>query len=276
MKSIVVHVDGSRAAPERVAAAVALARDFDARLTGIFVIPLATPPVMSGTGVPSGAWTELLEAQEQVSTEAADAAERTFNDSVRETGVPCAWYRAHGPTLDTLRLYSLYCDLVVVGQVDEDDPGSVASLVSDKLVFESGAPVLVIPYIGARRPVGRDVMIGWNATRESARAVRDALPVLLRASRVHALVVNMPEQRDRGGDLDLGAWLERHGVRAEIHRVQATDMGVGEMLLSRAADLGVDLLVMGAYGHSRVREMVLGGVTRHILEHMTVPVLLSH
>ena len=123
------------------------------------------------------------------------------------------------------------------------------------------------------------MLVAWNGSREATRAANDALPILQRADRVVVLAINPGGGIDGHGEVpgaDLSLHLARHGVSAEAQQVQAEDMNVGEMLLSRCADEAADLLVMGAYGRSRVRELVLGGATRHVLEHATLPVLMSH
>ena len=140
-------------------------------------------------------------------------------------------------------------------------------------------PVLVVPYAGRYETVGRRVLIGWSATREAARAVSDAMPLLAAAEIVTVLTIDAREGTDAHGELpgaDISLHLARHGVKAEIERTVSAGIPAGDVLLSRAADLGADLLVIGAYGHSRVRELLLGGVTRSILQSMTLPVLMSH
>ncbi len=137
----------------------------------------------------------------------------------------------------------------------------------------------MIPYTGTYPRIGRRVLVAWNASREATRAVTDAMPFLEHAGLVTVLTANARTTDMGHGDLpgaDIALHLARHGVRAEAAPTHSGDVDVGEWLLSRAADLEVDLMVMGAYGHSRLRELVMGGATRSILQHMTVPVLFSH
>jgi len=145
------------------------------------------------------------------------------------------------------------------------------------LALGVGRPVLIVPRYGTFETVGERVLVAWNGSREATRAVHDALPLLKLASSVTVLSID-PEHDtgDRIPGADIALHLARHGVAAEGMSTVGLDISVGDLLLSRAADLGADLIVMGAYGHSRVRELVLGGATRHILQHMTVPVLMSH
>ena len=149
------------------------------------------------------------------------------------------------------------------------------------MVLASGRPVLVVPYVGTYPRVGDRVMIAWDASREAARAVADALPLLQAAQQVITLSANPDSggRSDRHGDLpgaDIARHLARHGVRVEAQRLSAKEISIADMLLNRIADEGIDLLVMGAYGHARVREIWLGGVTRRLMQHMTVPVFISH
>jgi nucleotide-binding universal stress UspA family protein len=167
----------------------------------------------------------------------------------------------------------------VVGQADPDDPAGSRNDLPEAMAFATGRPVLVVPHIGAPSAVGKTVMLCWNASRESARAAADALPFLQAAEKVIVLVVDPEVSADGHGQepgADVAVWLARHGVKVTVQRDVAADTHIGEVILSRAADHGVDLIVMGIYGHSRLREMVLGGVSRTLLSSMTVPVLMSH
>jgi nucleotide-binding universal stress UspA family protein len=172
-------------------------------------------------------------------------------------------------------LHARYADLTVIAQsAPPNIPNGEAGLAHD-LVLQAGRPVLVIPFAGAQRPVGERVVIAWNGSREAARAVGDAMPILERAASVDVLSV----QPEGIGDLpgaDITHHLARHGIKATAKRSVANLIEAGDVLLNFVADTGADLIVMGAYGHSRMREIVLGGVTREVLDHLTVPALLSH
>src|SRR5690606_4452572 len=146
-------------------------------------------------------------------------------------------------------------------------------------VMRCGRPVLLVPYAGRFEAVGRRVLVAWDAGREAARAVRDALPLLKRAEHVEVVSFNPDRPGARHGPIpgaDLAAYLARHDVKVHVSQQHGDDIEVGEQILSRAADLHSDLIVMGAYGHSRLRELALGGATRTLLASMTVPVLMSH
>ena len=148
----------------------------------------------------------------------------------------------------------------------------------DNVILSCGRPVLVIPYVGDYETIGENIMIAWDASAMAARAVHDALPVLQAAKTVTVMVVIPKDGGPETGDLPgaaISAHLARHGISAEADHMQS-DLDPGNMLLSRAADKSADLIVMGAYGHARWTEMMLGGVTKHLLAHMTVPTLMSH
>jgi nucleotide-binding universal stress UspA family protein len=139
-----------------------------------------------------------------------------------------------------------------------------------------GRPVLVVPRYGTFPTIGERVLVAWNGAREAVRAVNDALPLLQRAQLVTVLSIDPSDADHRIPSADITLHLARHGVTAVAAQTRGTDLLVADILLSYAADLGADLIVSGAYGHTRLRELVLGGMTRHLLQTMTVPVLMSH
>ena len=181
---------------------------------------------------------------------------------------------------DAMVQHGRYSDLVVVGQSSREVGfEGVAFDLPQQVLLHGGVPVLIVPCHGAFADVGRRVLVAWKDTREAARALRDALPILKRSERV--VLLELGEARRKPIAVELAnataTWLAGHGVAAERRtETGAIEVGLGDELLSRAADLGADLIVMGGYGHGRAREWALGGVTRHLLDHMTVPTLMSH
>jgi nucleotide-binding universal stress UspA family protein len=167
-------------------------------------------------------------------------------------------------------------DLAIVGQ-GQPEMSTMEQIIGETTLFESGRPIIMVPYI-QKRPFKIDnVMICWDGSRAAARAVADAIPVLGEGSRVE--VVMIVNERGKQYDIegpDISQHLARHGFKVELNRLPGGDIDVADALLSHAADSGADFIVMGGYGHSRLREFVLGGVTRSIFQSMTVPVLLSH
>jgi nucleotide-binding universal stress UspA family protein len=203
-----------------------------------------------------------------------------FEHLTRLRGVSAEWrMMPEGEEADPA-LHARYADIAILGQLDpERGEVGLTHPRPEQVAFASGRPVLIVPYAGHFDNIGQRVVIGWNASKESARAVNDAMPLLASADIVTVLTID-PREGPRGhGELpgaDISVHLARHGVKVEIERTAAGDLPVGEALLSRAADLGADLMVMGAYGRSRLHELLLGGATRSLLRSMTMPTLISH
>jgi nucleotide-binding universal stress UspA family protein len=274
-KTILVHVDSGRTAPSRLDIAVELAGAFGAHLACLYAVK--TDPIPSGA---SEAREILLEVQGRVQAENARAARRAYDECLRRTGFDQAeWRASRADPLEAMVLHARYADLVVIGQNNAEWPSGVDKDFERSLPIVAGRPVLVVPYAFERRPVGKRVLVAWNASREAARAVSDALPLLKRAERVDVVSFEPARSGAAHGEepgADIALQLARHGVKVMVSRVDAQDLDVGNQLLSRAFDLSADLIVMGAWGHSRLREFILGGVTRTVLESMTVPVLMAH
>jgi len=277
LKEILVHVDSSRHCKTRLEAAAALATRHGAHLTGLFVRTTPHVPqfVMSQLGP------EVAQAQRRFADTAAAEARALFDATVGAAGISAEFRAPEGELLDTLVLHSRYADLVMLGQYDRhDDNMADEREAADHVILDSGRPVLVIPHAGQFPVIGETAVVAWNASREATRAVNDALPLLRAAKTVHVLAINPRHNGlEAHGDIpgaDIASHLAQHGVNAIAEHVVARDADAGNVLLSRASDAGADLIVMGAYGQSRLRELVLGGATWHILHHMTVPVLMGH
>jgi len=273
IKDLLVYVDSDEACPSRIDVAVMLAGSHQAHLTGLHVI---TPPV-----IPAAIATEFgstfQEMQMKRLRQAAAELERRFRAKA-EAGpvIQAEWRLAEGDIAATATLHARYFDLTVVGQgLDIEEPAALRSL-PEHLALAVGRPVLVVPRYGTFRTLGEHVLVAWNGSREATRAVGDAMPLLERARRVTVLSIDPQDPAGRRPGADIALHLARHGIKVEASDTPGTDITVGDVILSYAADRGVDLMVMGAYGHTRMREMLLGGVTRHLLQHMTVPVLMSH
>ena len=277
LKNLVVVVDQGAQSAARVNAAILLATKHDAHLTGLFV---SSPPVL-----PSYVAGELGEGiiaiQRRTAQEHADEAAALFRRAVERAGIGerSEWRALRGNPTEVTGIVGRYADLIIVGQLDPERDGEVLPVHPEDVLFDCGRPVLVIPYAGKPASIGERVVIGWNGSREAARAVNDALPLLETAEKVSVLAVNPKPGFDGLGDepgADIALHLARHGVKVSADHFTARGMDAGDMILNYATDVSADLLVMGAYGRSRLRELVLGGVTRHIMQHMTVPVLFSH
>jgi nucleotide-binding universal stress UspA family protein len=272
-RTIVLHLGADGRRRERLALAAQLASSFDAHLVGVFAAAeLLVPFVLSGNAGP------VIETELRRRAELAAEAKREFDALVARHVVKAEWRHAEGGPLAGLRLSARYADLVVVGQRDPDlAPGEgMPGYFVEEVVLSAGRPVLVVPYAGRFQRIGVRVLVAWNASREAARALTDALPLLQRAQAVEVVAFE-PQAADHGAEpgADIALYLARHGVKVNVARQQA-GIDVGAQILSRAADSDADLIVMGAYGHSRARELVLGGATRTLLASMTVPVLMAH
>lgn len=273
-KTILVHLDNGKRAAARLDIGIRLARQFDAHVVGLHAVTaVRIPSYVLAEGGPSIAMQQQKNAQEQ-----AARAEAQFRAALDKAALPGAeWRRSAADALDACTLHARYADLAVIGQADSSDSADVEPEFPEQFVLSAGRPVLVVPYAGKFATLGERILISWNAGREATRAVTDAIPLLRRAKAVDVIAFN--PDGDPHGEVpgaDIGLYLARHGVKVKISHHRADDVDVGNQILSRAADLGTDLIVMGAWGHSRMRELILGGVTRTLLETMTVPVLMSH
>lgn len=277
-KDLLVHVDGGRAADSRIGAAIDLAQAFGAHLTSLVVMEEPVVPGFVMAQVPADAWdTQMADLKRR-----AEALAERAGKMIGRAGLTIdnRIDRAmEAQVALVLSAHARHADLAILGQADPDDPQPGGSGLVADVALGSGRPVLVIPYIGAGATLGENVVVAWDGGREAARAVNDALPMLKRARRVSVIAVNPSKRFDRHGGLagaDISLHLARHGVTVTVQELEVRDIGVADALLSRLADECADLLVMGAYGHSRLSETLLGGVTREILRAMTVPVLMSH
>jgi nucleotide-binding universal stress UspA family protein len=274
-KTILVHLDAGKRVGERVAIGRRLADAFDAHLTGLFAL--------SSPRIPSYALAEagpvVIEAEARYRSEASRVVEQAFKAATAGLARSAEFRSTMRDALVATQLSARYADLVIIGQPEPEVGAGLADDFAEELVLSAGRPVLFVPYAGTFPEVGRRVLIAWNAGREAARAVTDALPLLARASTVQVVAFDPGKGGADHGDIpgaDIALVLARHGVKVSVAQQQSEDVDVGNQILSRAADMQADLIVMGAYGHSRLRELVLGGVTRTLLDTMTVPVLMSH
>ncbi|BCG04837.1 universal stress protein A (plasmid) [Paraburkholderia sp. PGU19] len=275
--SILVHLDTSTHANARLELAAQLAHRFHAKLTGVFsayVPDSHTLFIMAGTA--SYYAEHARQRQEQ-----RDELKRLFHAELARLEVDGQWISAEGYPNEAMPPYSRLADLVVAGQTDLNDPESfVAEQFVENLIMAAGRPVLLMPSSGSFADCGKHVLIAWDGSREATRALHDAMPFLSNATNVTLLTINADRDEPAGHRIpgaDIALTLARHGVKVEVREVNADRYApVGEVLLSQAADRGCDLVVMGAYAHTRLRELVMGGATRTLLRSMTVPVLFSH
>jgi len=278
-KTLLVHVDDGQNCAARIAVAIDLAQRSDAHLIGLFAI--SDIPVPGYVATEIGAKT-LAEIEEKARRAQADAASALFDEMTAGAGLPgVEWRESKLDAVAAVKLHARYADLIVVGQPSPNDQSSVNKDFIEQVALAAGRPVVMVPYAGNFKSVARNVLVAWNGGREATRALTDAIPLLRAADQVRVMVFNPKKNGNGNGNgrlpgADIGLYLARHGIKVEVSVQSSEDVDVGNQILSRVADLGVDLVVMGAYGHSRLREMILGGVTRTVIESMTAPVLMSH
>ena len=275
IKDIVVNLAVGERTNQASEYAISLAAAFDAHLTGIAFLYDPIVPI-SGAGYIPG---EVIESQERDSKAAAKAAIDRFAAASDRTGISADSLTVSASLAGVGEMFSRIArrfDLSVVGQA-ESEKSAIEEIIAEAALFESGRPVVVVPYI-QKDPFKLDqVMVCWDGSRAAARAIGDAVPLLKKSKRVEIVIVaNERGKADEIAGADLGEHLARHDLNVEVKRTVLGDVDVADVLLSHAADSGADFMVMGGYGHSRLREFVLGGVTRSIFRTMTVPVLMAH
>jgi nucleotide-binding universal stress UspA family protein len=275
IKDLVVNLPIGNKPIAAVDYAISIAEAFGAHISGIAFAyePVVAPTVMGG--VPA----DWIEAQRAETAKAANTAIAHFEAAAQRAGLS-AEHRmlpaTVGGAADLFGRIARRFDLSVVGQPEPDRPGP-EELITESALFESGRPVIVVPYI-QKQPLKLDrVLVCWDGSRTATRAMADSLPLLLRAKAIDVvLVANGRSKSNEIPGADIGQHLARHGLKIEVKRIVAADTDVPNTILSYAADCSADFLVMGGYGHSRLREFVLGGATRGILSSMTVPALMAH
>src|SRR5947209_6497996 len=255
--------------------AISIAEMFGAHVGGVaFSYDPLIPPTLMG-GIPAS----LIDEQRAENERAASDALAKFDEAARREGVSFE-SRMVGASLagasESFGAMARRFDLSVVAQAGPDETAP-EELIVEGALFGSGRPVVVVPYIQKNGVKLDRVMVCWDASRAAARAVADAMPFLERAKAIDVVIVaSEGPKSDEIAGADIGQHLARHGLNVEVKRIVATETDVANTLLSHAADISADFIVMGGYGHSRLREFILGGVTRGILASMTVPALMSH
>jgi nucleotide-binding universal stress UspA family protein len=255
--------------------AISVANTFEAHLLGVaFVYDPVIPGSVMG-GIPP----EFIESQRRESEKSANDAIARFEQTAKRAGIS---YEARSvnasiaAAADRLGRLARRFDLVIVGQPERKKAAPV-EVVDEGVLFESGRPVIFVPYIQKADLKLDRVMVCWDGSRAATRAIADSLPFLQKSKQVEIIIVaSKAGNNDEIPGADLGQHLARHGLKVEVKRITSPDIDVTSTILSYAADASADMIVMGGYAHSRLREFILGGVTRGILETMTVPVLMSH
>lgn len=277
-KTIVVHLDAHPRRMARMDIALRIAAQNAGHLVGLYATDAIPMPRYAGAD-----WsTALVEAGEQQMETARNEAQVAFHAAVAQyPDVSCEWREDASGAVGAVALSARYADLVIAAQhePDADLDSRVGARFAENLVLAISTPLLVIPYAGSFSKVGERVLLAWDASPQAFRAATAALPFLKQAREVQVTVFDPDKHRQAHGELpgaDITLYLSRHGVKASVSQQRSVEGDIGCAILSRAADQSADLIVMGAYGHSRAKERVLGGATRTIFESMTAPVLMCH
>ena len=275
IKDILVNVPVSGSSNIPVDYAISVATAFDAHLAGA---AFAYEPMVPGM-VFDGVAASIIETYRAESEKAGKAAIEKYENAVRRAGLPVESHLLDSEATGAGEVFASFArhfDLSVVAQIDpaKDAP---EALLAEAALFGSGRPVLIVPYIHKSALKLDRVLVCWDGSRAAARALGDAMPFLVKSKSVEVLTVrHSQEPADELPGVDIAQHLARHKIKVNFKRIVAGDIHIASAILSHAADSGTDLVVMGGYGHSRLREFVLGGATRGILNSMTVPILMSH
>jgi nucleotide-binding universal stress UspA family protein len=277
IKNILLHLDHSSGCQNRLQTAFAMASNYDALITGLFVVPDYVVP-------------SYVEAQISVDliTDVTEKALARARDTLSEyqkmaaaAGVTMDAHVVEGQVIPILREHSKYSDLLMLGQDQPDDPDNASYGLADALLFEGACACMVVPHSGKLALPGKRILLTWNASRESAHALREAMPMLKTAE---TLVVLSSEPDDADATIarghphadELARFLESHGIESVSSGINDLDISASDAILGQAAEMDADMIVMGAYGHARLREIILGGVTRDLLKQSPIPLFLAH
>jgi nucleotide-binding universal stress UspA family protein len=276
IKDILVNLTPGDARDPAADYAIAMASAFEAHLAGVaFIYDPIIPATVMGGGIPA----ELIESQRAESEKGARSAASRFDAAAKRAGLSYETHQMNATAAggaDRFAHLARRFDLSIVGQAEPDSP-VMQDLVMETAMFGSGRPLIAVPYIQKDGLKLDRAMVCWDGGRTAARAIGDAMPLLARAKAVEVVIfAGERGKQDEIPGADMGQHLARHGLNVTVNRVPLGDVDVADAILSHAADSSADFVVMGGYGHSRLREFILGGATRGILQSMTVPILLSH
>jgi nucleotide-binding universal stress UspA family protein len=276
-KTTLMHCNDPRRLARLLAPTIVLADKFHSHVIGLSVVP---PISVVTTGV-IGASPIIFDAHCNQYRQENSAMRRQFDEATAPRSFSSEWRDEDAgsfPVIEVILEHARAADLVVASQTDRAWPGSERLDVAHLIAVESGRPVLIVPNASRLNRIGTRILLAWNGSREAARAAFDALPILKQAEAT--TIVQIEPETDEESEQSLGLHicdaLLRHGVKCDETKRVTSQGGVGPTLITQAETLGADLLVMGCYGHSRLREFIFGGATRYLLEKMNLPVLMSH
>lgn len=276
-QTILAYLSEEDRAEQVLAAAATVARRHQSHLIGAYVVPPITVYPMIGMEMPQA----VYDGHKEIYLKRAKAVEETFNQTLQGETFVSEWRTIDsgaGTIADALIDHVRCSDFVIAPHYNTDVSDNLYEGVPEMLAMESGRPVLVLPKHAKTDEIGQHITIAWDGSREAARATFDSIPLLQDAKSVR--ILSLSEAPSRGPDrtlpaAEISATLSRHGIKCEADNMALGNLSIGDAILSRIGDMGSDLLIMGIYGHSKLRQFVFGGATRHILRHMTIPVMFS-
>lgn len=275
LKDILVHIDDTPYCDKRFKIAIQIAKQNEAGLTALFA---RADPALKG-------FEPNMKKRHQDHEALSEKRQTHFAKLADKAGVELTWLTAKLPSsadqvTNQVIQQTQQSDMIIVGQHDhKNSDGSVPEDMPELLVLETGRPVLIIPYAGDFKAVGKKVVVAWTPGRESVRALNDALPLMSTAKKVKVVAINPKKKAKKEIGVtaeQAAAHIARHGIKTESDQFSTRGVDEGNLILNALSDERADLLVMGAYGHHRFRELILGGVTQKVFENMTTPVLMSH
>jgi nucleotide-binding universal stress UspA family protein len=282
-KDILVYAQATERGLARLHLAAEMAAHQGARLTALYVLT-NTPEQRAQHKtaeyglVPGNELAKLDESFELSNKAEAETVHAQVKTLQAQRDIPIIWSCVTGSPAEIVAERARTADICVLGQEAAGELSSGYSF-AEGMLFVTGRPILLVPAEGIFTRVGRHVVIAWNGSRPAARAVSDALPLLQHTDRATLLTINAPKFLNRSGGTTtdaMEAHLLRHGVPIDVRHLDAPPGAIAETLQLAALEMGADLLIAGAYGHPKLWEKFLGGVTRNLLEHMRLPIMLSH
>ena len=268
IKDIIVYVDNDKDCDTRLETASSLCKTFEARLSGLYLLQKISIPAYAGAYMP----VEVFEANDEETIKLRDKAKALFNAKARSANIRSHFSAAEGDVSTALNQYSRYSDLLIVPQRKNDRFDFNPYYQLPEVLLGAACPVLLLP--DNQPPVlpPETALLAWDGKRECARALKAAMPMLSRVKKIDIVAINCEDDDAK----EIADHIGRHEIQTEVHSVEDGHFDIGEVLLNQATTLDSQMMIMGAYGHSRIRELMLGGTTRHVLEHVQLPVLFSH
>ena len=292
LKDVLVHTDNSGNSTVRLEYATRLAEIHDANLTGLYVAATPKKSVRSYRQTPNYIVPDLggrslkeydekahaLQAEHHEHAQMASKRAHTrFEEAAAAKKINHDWVHTEGAMSDALTHHARFCDVAIVGQPGPESQRHFGETPTDHLILSVGHPVLVVPYLADDFTVGKRIMVAWDRSPLATRAVHNSRPFLRNADSVHILAINLtPEYHGNVPGSGICEHLAHHDIKATPVRVDSGSETLSDIMLSKAKELGIDLIIMGAYGHSRLREKILGGNTYHLLNNSPIPLLMNH